>query len=268
MSELFEIIQSNSTPRLQNYLSQIPSFKKLVPVSRGGNPTLTPLQLACFLGNLQAVKTIHKAGADVDGTNRLGKTPLHYASTFEIIKYLVEQGADVNAVDKQGTTVLSKIVWSGEVDWVRYLLDRGANITYELHTAAVRSNCPAMTRHLLNRGANVHFVRNQQTALDAAKKDDNHNVVKILEDWLAAHKWTKYQIPQGFSKQHLDDAPEYLRCKLCKNVMDTPTVVSCGHTYDYTCIAGFQKCPLCSREITHRAYNVNLGQAIAHYIHG
>lgn len=61
---------------------------------------------------LEAVKLAHSLGNDVNAQNALGINALHGAANRglnDIIRYLVGQGADLNAVDKEGRTPL---VWA------------------------------------------------------------------------------------------------------------------------------------------------------------
>jgi len=60
-------------------------------------------------GQLEIVRLLIKAGADVNAKNFYGSTPLIYASmngNIDIVKMLIEVGADVNAKNKFGNTAL------------------------------------------------------------------------------------------------------------------------------------------------------------------
>ncbi len=75
-------------------------------LSRGANPNAqniaertTPLHDACTVGNLQVVKILVEAGANLELKRKEGVTPLYYAvyhRHFPIVKYLVSKGAKVN----------------------------------------------------------------------------------------------------------------------------------------------------------------------------
>ena len=61
-----------------------------------------PLIQAARTGNHEAVKQHLASGADVNATDMIGRTPLHYASMMghkEVAELLIANGADVNAKD-------------------------------------------------------------------------------------------------------------------------------------------------------------------------
>ena len=65
---------------------------------------------AARYGDLETVKLLIENGADIDAKDKDGYTVLMYASNngnLEIIKYLVENGADINIKDKNGDTALN-----------------------------------------------------------------------------------------------------------------------------------------------------------------
>ena len=64
---------------------------------------------AAHTGELEVVKTLIENGADVNAQSRHGITALMYAASegnFDIIKYLVEHGADVNIKSEDGETAI------------------------------------------------------------------------------------------------------------------------------------------------------------------
>ncbi len=64
-------------------------------------------------GRLQELKVLFdKNSVEVDSKDKLKRTPLHLASEFrhlEVVKFLVVQGANVNAVDKFGKTPIHSL---------------------------------------------------------------------------------------------------------------------------------------------------------------
>jgi ankyrin repeat protein len=64
---------------------------------------------------------VHARGGD-------GKTPLHYAMSVEMARYLLEKGADVNARDVDHESTPAQYLVRDAPDVVRYLIDRGASV--------------------------------------------------------------------------------------------------------------------------------------------
>ncbi len=85
-------------------------LKQLKPALKHRNKmAFTALDGAAFKGAVPLAKQLVKAGADVNGANDAGKTPLMLAALTgrtEMVKYLLEAGAKPDAADKDGTTAL------------------------------------------------------------------------------------------------------------------------------------------------------------------
>ncbi|MFZ6765937.1 ankyrin repeat domain-containing protein [Undibacterium sp. Di26W] len=87
----------------------------------------TVLMLACYLGNLQAVKALIERGAEI---NQPGWTALHYAAVNgnkEIIALLLEHSAYIDTESPNKTTPLMMAARSGKMNAVALLLDEGAD---------------------------------------------------------------------------------------------------------------------------------------------
>ncbi|XP_023238219.1 myotrophin [Centruroides vittatus] len=59
-----------------------------------------------------------------------GRPPIHYAADYgqtEVVRYLAEKGADVNAKDKHGISALLAAIWEGHTECVRFMLEKGAS---------------------------------------------------------------------------------------------------------------------------------------------
>ncbi|MCP4600108.1 MAG: hypothetical protein GY847_06150 [Proteobacteria bacterium] len=66
---------------------------------------------------------------------RIGKglTPLHFAvrdGNIDVVKYLVENGADINDKGEYSNTPYSRAIDGGHIDIVRFALSRGADFNY------------------------------------------------------------------------------------------------------------------------------------------
>ena len=88
------------------------------------NESDTPLHLACLECDLDMVKFLLERGANVDAVNRSGQTPIFYAvmrRCLKIVSVLVECGCDVNVIDESGYTPLRWAVDVNSIDVVREL---------------------------------------------------------------------------------------------------------------------------------------------------
>ncbi|XP_078668915.1 myotrophin-like [Branchiostoma floridae x Branchiostoma belcheri] len=80
-------------------------------------------------GDIDLVKAaIDQPGFDVNSEIG-GRMPIHYAADYgqlDIIKVLLEKGADVNKQDKHGISAVLAAIWEGHTECVKYLLEKGA----------------------------------------------------------------------------------------------------------------------------------------------
>ena len=100
----------------------------------------------------------------------------------EVVRLLLEAGADVNAFDGQYRNALHAASSAGRVTTVRLLLDQGAdvNATDGVRStalqAAISVGCEKTTRLLLDQGAEHH------TALQAAVSAGHAKTIQLLLD--------------------------------------------------------------------------------------
>ena len=77
----------------------------------------------------RTVRALVEQGADLGAVDKFGRTAMHwaaYSGNLELVKYLVSVKADVNAAD-DGRTVLHAAAGRGELDVVEYLVGQGAD---------------------------------------------------------------------------------------------------------------------------------------------
>lgn len=98
-----------------------------------GRDTLdqTPLIAAVSQDSLTAVEALLKRGASVSIVDKAGWSPLHFATFFSadttVMKALLDAGADVNAQNDRGITALYFAAATGHEVQVKFLLERGAD---------------------------------------------------------------------------------------------------------------------------------------------
>ncbi|HEY5667267.1 MAG TPA: ankyrin repeat domain-containing protein [Gammaproteobacteria bacterium] len=91
----------------------------------------TPLQWAVFEVEVDEVRRLLEAGADVALTNNYGASAMSLAAEIghaEIISLLLEAGADPDSPNPEGQTALMSVARTGKVDAARTLLDHGASV--------------------------------------------------------------------------------------------------------------------------------------------
>lgn len=99
---------------------------------------MTELLLAAYHGELDWVRNCIQGGLDIQARDKGGMTPLHWVADMgmagpssereEIVKLLIESGADVQAVDNAGRSVLFIAVLAGNREIVRLLIGANADV--------------------------------------------------------------------------------------------------------------------------------------------
>ncbi|GJM06707.1 MAG: hypothetical protein DHS20C10_04410 [marine bacterium B5-7] len=97
------------------------------------NKKLYPIHLACTLENINIIELLLQRYHNVNATSfHDGWTPLHLACKFgcrHSMRLLIENGADVNALDANHWTPLHVACQFGKTDLMQLLLDSGANLS-------------------------------------------------------------------------------------------------------------------------------------------
>ncbi len=117
--------------------------------------------------------------------------PLHEAARdgdLEQVRALIDAGADLDAQGDNGETPLNTAILKGHVLVATLLIDRGAGIQARnkggftpLHAAAY-ANAVEIAEQLLSRGADVNDQQNKAggTALSVASEEGHAGVAKVL----------------------------------------------------------------------------------------
>jgi ankyrin repeat protein len=130
---------------------------------------------AAALGNIDAFNLVLDSGADVNAANAFDATALMWcADQPDMVRRLLAKGADVNAKSKMGRTpLLIAATYSGNIAVVRMLLAKGANVRVRdvlaatPLLAATAANDLELVKLLLQRGADVNGAKESEN-LDPA----------------------------------------------------------------------------------------------------
>lgn len=89
----------------------------------------TPLILACYHNQLEAVKLLIDKGVNLNVNSPEGTALLAavYKNNFTITSLLIKNNADINLCNIEGVTALMFAVMSGDINMVNLLINGGAN---------------------------------------------------------------------------------------------------------------------------------------------
>jgi uncharacterized protein len=132
MTALMKAVKSNDVARVKELIQQ------------GGNINAsdtngdTPLVMAAYEGCTEIVKLLLEAGADVTVVDPgMKATALHaaaYAGRTEVAKLLIAYQIDI---DKQGPyngyTALHDALWQNHIETAKVIIEAGANLTLKSH---------------------------------------------------------------------------------------------------------------------------------------
>uniref|UniRef100_A0A674N6Z9 Euchromatic histone-lysine N-methyltransferase 2 n=1 Tax=Takifugu rubripes TaxID=31033 RepID=A0A674N6Z9_TAKRU len=142
----------------------------------------TGLHHAAKLGNLEIVNMLLETGqVDVNAQDSGGWTPIIWAAEhkhLDVIKVLLNRGADVNIADKELNVCLHWAAYAGSVDIAELVLNAGCSLSSvnthgdtPLHIAS-REGYLECVRLFLSRGADIDIMnREGDTPLTLARPD-------------------------------------------------------------------------------------------------
>jgi ankyrin repeat protein len=146
----------------------------------------TSIQDAARKGDFQEVKRQLDAGANVNSeTFRMRRTALHEAAGFghlEIVKLLLERGADPNIREESGTPPLAFAAYGGYIEIMEILIAHGAKPGDRsvMELAAKGGRVESVTT-LLDHGADINVkVTDEYTPLGTAVSHRRRELVNFL----------------------------------------------------------------------------------------
>ena len=159
---------------------------------------MTTLMKAVNSNNAASVRELIGQGVDVNELDAAGDAPLvmaAYNGHTEIVRLLLEAGADVSAVDPQmKATALHAAAYAGRTAAAKLLIAHHIDIDkqgpYNGYTAlhdAVWQNHVETAEALIEAGANLHIKSHAgETPLDLARSQHHRELAALLERKLAA----------------------------------------------------------------------------------
>ncbi|MDD5454971.1 MAG: ankyrin repeat domain-containing protein [Candidatus Ratteibacteria bacterium] len=185
----------------------------------------TALMWAALVGRIDIVKFLIDNGADVNIKNNVGNTalmeaalntPVYLAISMvkdtnmedeilgdtrimafqkvyaDIVKLLIENGADINAKDNKGNTALMMASITGQTDTVKLLIDKGTDVNAKNNngiTALMLASGTNTVKLLIEKGADVNIKANDSyTALKIASERGDTAIIELLKQAGAKEK--------------------------------------------------------------------------------
>lgn len=151
----------------------------------------TALEHAVINANREMVQLLLSSGANVNARNRVGETVLMMLdddATGDLVWDLLNAGADVKLKDDDGDTALMKVAGSSNLEALKALLDAGAEVNSKnkrgqtaLILAAFEGQVNSV-RALILAGADLNATdKDQMDALAHAAENDHPAVVRFLK---------------------------------------------------------------------------------------
>jgi hypothetical protein len=149
-----------------------------------------PIYSAARGGHINIVRFLIENGANVNAKSYDGKTPLHGAAenmNKDIALLLLEKGADINAKERNGWTPLNQAIRNYHKDAAALLIEKGADVNVKdvngmtpLHNAVVYSNKDAAAL-LIEKDVDVNAIDDiGKTPLDRAVSGRQKETAALL----------------------------------------------------------------------------------------
>ena len=129
-------------------------------------------------GSLGLLQALRLTRAEIDARNHKGYSALMlaaYHGRVEVVRYLLNRGADANTADNGGSTVLMGAAFKGDLEVARLLVQAGADI------CARNANGRTATdfAHMFGRAEIARFFKTCQ------REPDTFGVKDIVSSWLS-----------------------------------------------------------------------------------
>jgi len=180
--KIFNLVNHGDIKMVSKLLDKDPTI-----VNNRNESKWTPLHLACFKGNIEMVKLLLEKGADINAKSRTGMTPVYLAATkgnYKIVLLLADKGANINIpANNSEWTPLMRACSKGYFKTAEVLVKYGADINAKSKAGWTPLHGAAEQGHLkivellVNAGADVNIKNNLGRTPLDLAIEDNHERV-------------------------------------------------------------------------------------------
>lgn len=164
--------------------------------------------------NVDAKKHLEQNPSEIFLKGWMDDTPLHIASlsgNFEMVQFLVEKGANVNA--ERSGVYATPLCWADNLEIAKYLLENGATMNDRELYFATRQNKPDVVDLLLSNGAKIDRKEPQYlvcNSIECIKMYLNHHIPidgSDKNDSNLLHNLAWLDLPEVFDFAHQNGCP-------------------------------------------------------------
>ena len=182
-----------------------------------------PLHIASQNNDILIVQFLVEHGAIVDCCDdNLDRTPIIMTRSFEVAKYLIEHGADVNHKDSEGNLVLLNSVNYGSsnglnlFDYIKYFIGHGADVNVENKegdTILLKVRDFEIIKYLVKHGADVNH-----------KDNEGETILSYVDSFEA----TKFLVENGTDSKNIGN-----KCRVWENAIKTKDIEAVKYIYEH-----------------------------------
>nr|UCK81625.1 26S proteasome non-ATPase regulatory subunit 10 [Arenicola marina] len=160
-----------------------------VNVDQRDESNWTPLLISVSAGKEDIVRNLINRGAQINAVNSTGQCALHYAASkdrYQIAELLLERGADAIVADCVSTTPLHRAAAKGNVKMTKLLLSYNADPNYQdvegntpLHVACEDSELEVAKLLVESGGSLTQRNKDEKSPMDMASPTDRRQLQRL-----------------------------------------------------------------------------------------
>jgi hypothetical protein len=176
----------------------------------------TLLHSAAESGNLDLVRYIVEQGVDVNAEADGGQRPIQCAVSYghlEIVKYLVSRGADTQVKDEGGNSLLHIAAYHNNDPFLfKYLVSEGCDINerdnygFSILHVSAQAGKVGLTKYLISKGVDISATDNSGLTAAATIRDYEEDNYKEIYSLLSSMSWKS---DEAYSRNNAFESPSF-----------------------------------------------------------